>query len=150
MSKKSAKAATEEPTTAQGLLGAPIVPRNALHKGTTRSRTFRGWLMDDDLERVTDPVRLESNVRAVRFAPATSKTDKLEFRHDAGEDPVAVCISGVKIPGAVIKDAADISIDVFSADDSSIVLSVTPADKGIAVGITAMFQSAGLASTAKA
>ena len=68
---------------------------------------------------------------------------------DAAELPVSLCLSGLKIPGAVIKDAVDISIEIDTATDDQITVKVTPADKGIAVGVVAMFQYAGLSAQAK-
>ena len=104
------------------------------------------WFSDSSLEKVLDPVRLESNLRAVKFARTSSTVAEIEFVHSAGETPVAVCISSLSIP-ARAKDF-DIEIDVKSVDDSKITVTVKPADHGIGVGVTAFFQTAGLSGEA--
>ena len=128
-----------------GLL--PVVPVNRLYKGTYRSRNAPlNWFSDSSLEKVLDPVRLESNLRAVKFARTSSTVAEIEFVHSAGETPVAVCISSLSLPAAA-KDY-DIEIDVKSVDDSKITVTVKPADHGIGVGVTAFFQTAGLSGEA--
>ena len=125
----------------------PVVPVNRLYKGTYRSRNAPlNWFSDSSLEKVLDPVRLESNLRAVKFARLSSTVAEIEFVHSAGETPVAVCISSLSIP-ARAKDF-DIEIDVKSVDDSKITVTVKPADHGIGVGVTAFFQTAGLSGEA--
>lgn len=68
----------------------------------------------------------------------------MKFAHDAGEKPVAVVLSGFSLSASAA--GSDIKIEVKSADDKEIVMSVLPADKGIGVSITAMFQTAGLSA----
>lgn len=124
-----------------------IVPANRLYKGTYRNRNSpTTWFTDQSLEKVLDPSRLESNVRSVRFPIQSSATDEVKFAHDAGEKPVAVVLSGFSIPSGA--SGTDIKIEVKSADDKEIVMTVQPADKGIGVSITALFQTAGLCGEA--
>ena len=140
--------AIPNPSTSYALPGLlPVVPVNRLYKGTYRSRNAPlNWFSDSSLEKVLDPVRLESNLRAVKFARTSSTVAEIEFVHSAGETPVAVCISSLSIP-ARAKDF-DIEIDVKSVDDSKITVTVKPADHGIGVGVTAFFQTAGLSGEA--
>lgn len=140
--------AAPNPSTSYALPGLlPVVPVNRLYKGTYRSRNAPlNWFSDSSLEKVLDPVRLESNLRAVKFARTSSTVAEIEFVHSAGETPVAVCISSLSLPAAA-KDY-DIEIDVKSVDDNKITVTVKPADHGIGVGVTAFFQTAGLSGEA--
>lgn len=140
--------AAPNPSTSYALPGLlPVVPVNRLYKGTYRSRNAPlNWFSDSSLEKVLDPVRLEANLRAVKFARTSSTVAEIEFVHSAGETPVAVCISSLSLPAAA-KDY-DIEIDVKSVDDNKITVTVKPADHGIGVGVTAFFQTAGLSGEA--
>lgn len=147
-----ALAALGGPLSEAGLAAAPktIVPAPQLKGGQSRWMTATGtYFSDADLEKLHDRFRLEQQVRVVRFAARTDKAGVITFEHDADELPISLCLSGLKIPGAVIKDAADISIEIDTATDEQITVKVSPADKGIAVGVVAMFQPAGVSSVAK-
>ena len=127
-----------------------IVPAPFLKNGQSRWLTKSGsYRTDADLEKLDDRFRLENQLRVVRFANRAGKAGVVTCEHDAAELPVSLCLSGLKIPGAVIKDAVDISIEIDTATDDQITVKVTPADKGISVGVVAMFQYAGLSAQAK-
>ncbi len=150
MAKKAKEEQAAAPQVQSFSAGKSIVPAPLLKNGQSRWLTKTGsYRTDADLEKLDDRFRLENQVRVVRFAAKADKAGLVTFEHDAAELPTALCLSGLKIPGAVIKDAVDISIEIDTATDEAINVKVTPADKGISVGVVAMFQPAGLSALAK-
>ena len=135
---------SESKLKAEGLLPTPS---NTLYG--TNSRGYIGpyarWY-DSCLEVVCDRIRLESNVRAVRFPLTTSPNEEIVFTHNAGMTPVGVVISSLSIPAGLTQD---IKIEPVLTDDLNLVkMSVIPGDKGIGVGITVLFQAAGKSAEA--
>lgn len=150
MAKKKAEETEPRTVRVESLTAARIVPAPLLKNGQSRWLTKSGsYRSDGDLEKLDDRFRLENQVRVVRFAARADKAGLVSFEHDAGELPIALCLSGLKIPGAVIKDGVDVSIEIDTATDELITVKVTPADKGVSVGVVAMFQPAGLSAQAK-
>ncbi len=125
---------------------ATLVPANANPPNVLKWDKSRVWTgpynrwHDNCLEMVCDRIRLESNVRVCQYDAKTSTTDEIEFAHTQGEAPVFVALSGLKLPAGLTDP---VSIEIKSADDKSVKLKVTPANKGIGVGVSALFQIAG-------
>ena len=124
----------------------PVVPANRLKDGP--SRTFVGpyghWT-DTCFESVIDRLRLAANVRAVKFPLSSSSTEEVLFQHDAGEEPIAVVLSALSIPAGMTED---IKIEPKVKDGSIVKMTVYPPNKGIGVGVTLIFQSAGIGADA--
>ncbi|MFO0655406.1 MAG: hypothetical protein U0787_10040 [Polyangia bacterium] len=91
-----------------------------------------------------DRLRLAANVRAVKFPLSSSSTEDVLFQHDAGEEPIAVVLSALSIPAGMTDD-----IKIEPVKDGSIVkMTVYPPNKGIGVGVTLIFQGAGIGADA--
>lgn len=139
--REGAEPREEEPAESPPAGLMPVIPANSLHGGTSRVwiGPYARWA-DNCLEIVCDRARLESNVRAVRFGLTSSANEEIVFTHNAGEKPVAVVLSALSIPAGLTED---LKIEPILVDANVIKMSVFPPEKGIGVGITALFQTAG-------
>lgn len=124
----------------------PVVPANRLKDGPSKPWVgpYGRW-SDLCFETVIDRLRLAANVRAVRLPMTSSATEDVILKHDAGEAPIAVVLSGVTIPAGLTED---IKIEPNMADDSVAKVTVYPPNKGIGVSVTLIFQTAGIGGTA--